>query len=245
MSDFIATFWKSFKILKRNFFSSILLSIILIIAFFFFFTIDYFAKKYILIDNIYLFILRLILFFLFIAPLHYGTLLWFIEADKGNKHAFWEALGFYTTIKLLFRCFFHRFIYILICAITLLLTFIFISFSVSAINLALQTAETPYLALAFSFIMVSLSVFFMSCVFLSRWSLSDYIFVTNPDMPIFRTFLLSQKLTKGKKNSLFFFHFMINSICTLTFFILPLSLSLKSLILSHKYTQLYKTKADI
>ena len=202
-------------------------------------------REYLTDNSFYIFLIKAFAFLILISPLHFGVILWFCETSKGNKHKIYEALGFYTSPKLIIRCIFHRFISLFIFSFSILPSLTFTLLSVFTFNMALKTGETIFLALTVCLIPVSIALFMLLGIFSARWAYADLIFVTNPELSVIKSFKLSAKLTKGKINTIFLTEFISNLLLVLTFFLLPVTLSLKSLFVALNYTKICKSKGEI
>lgn len=244
MKSFNKEFLRALKTLKSNFFGGISLVIFLLFAFILIFSSEYLFKSGFS-DNyeLYLLTAKLIAFLVFLSPLHYGIFLWFNESQLGFKHAVWESLGFFTSLRLIFRSAFHRLTFILMYMLCLSPTFILLCLGWASIKIAIINAQTEFLILGFCFFMVFIPFCILTLIFLSRFSLSTYIFVTNPDISVLSSFILSYKATKGKSVFLYKCKTRLFLINALTLFMIPISISVDYLTMSSLCSKIYSDSA--
>lgn len=151
----------------------------------------------------YIFIFKVLFNLLVFSPLKYGILLYFSELSKGIHHKLWEVFGFFTSLKLIFRCVFHKILGALVVVLSLLPTMTAVFFSIISFKLSLDNESTALLILGFCSLILALSMLFLGLIFLSKFSMSAYIFVTNPDSSVVSSFSRSLSLSKGKSVYLF------------------------------------------
>ena len=166
------------------------------------------------------------------SPLSYGIKLYFAELEKGNSHKLWEILGFFTSPKLMLRCIVHRTIFVVIVTISFIPEVLILAISFFSFSLALETESVALLALSFSTFSVSLALLLLTMIFLSRFSLATYIFITNPDISVFSTFNLSYKITKGKSVFLYKCKSKLFLASILTLFLMPINISISNITMS-------------
>ena len=238
--------FKSFSDLKHRFFSSIFLASFFLMLLCFTIFSDYLIRFYFSgVDSFLLLIVKASLMLLLVCPLYYGTFLWFCETSKRYRHHFLEAFGFFTSIKLIFRSIIHFITKLLLFSFYVLPSIILAFASVFCFNIALNFSDIRLVFLGACVLIISLCVFILGLISYTKYSLSDYIFVTCPDLSVFSSFSLSRKCTKGMLSHLFLYKLKLFLLSAVLIFIAPVAFCINNLALSKIYCNLYEQSPRI
>lgn len=185
--------------------------------------------------------IKILYYLVIFSPLSYGIYLYFSELSKGVRHKIWEAFGFFTSPRLIFRCIFHKTLGVLIYVLALLPSISVLFFSAVAFRIALNTESAEMLILGFCTLVLAVSLIILGFTFLSRFSLASYIFITNPDLSVISSFRRSYAFTKGKGVYLFKLRTICFIVCALGIFAFPLFFSARQISLFTVYNKICRS----